>query len=381
MQLKENLGKYAAEAIATFTLVFCGTGAIAANEISGGAVTHVGVSLVFGLVILAMIYSVGHISGAHMNPAVSLAFTSVGRLSARELPLYWTAQVLGGLTASGMVRIIFPTSTTLGRTTPAGSSAQSFILEFVLTLILMFVIMGVAHDERAEGEMAGIAIGSTVTLEALLGGPISGASMNPIRSIAPAIVSNHLGSLWIYLIAPTLGALAGATLYRAVRCKSNLISTQVREDVMQKIKVLFVCIHNSARSQMAEALLKKIGGSDFEAESAGLEPGKLNPLAIEAMADMGIDISKNPTKRVFDMFKEGRIFNYVVTVCDETSAERCPTFPGVAKRVHWSFSDPSGFQGSHDEKLAGTIAVRNEIKAKIEEFVKAIKSGGAIAGR
>jgi len=142
-----------------------------------------------------------------------------------------------------------------------------------------------------------------------------------------------------------------------------------------KTKVLFVCIHNSARSQMAEALLKKIGGDAFDVESAGLEPGKLNPLAVEAMARIGIDISKNPTKKVFDLFKEGRMFNFVVTVCDETSAERCPIFPGFSKRVHWSFSDPSGFQGTNEEKLAGTIQVRNEIEAKVAEFVRAVSSG------
>lgn len=143
---------------------------------------------------------------------------------------------------------------------------------------------------------------------------------------------------------------------------------------MSKTKVLFVCIHNSARSQMAEALLKKRGGELFEVESAGLEPGRLNPLAIEAMADIHIDISKNPTKKVFDLFKEGRNYSYVITVCDETSAERCPIFPGVAKKIHWSFSDPSAFQGSHEEKLAKTIEVRRQIEAKIDEFIRQIKN-------
>ncbi len=149
----------------------------------------------------------------------------------------------------------------------------------------------------------------------------------------------------------------------------------------KKTKVLFVCIHNSARSQMAEALLKKFGGDDFEVESAGLEPGKLNPLAIEAMADIGIDISKNPTKRVFDLFKEGRMLHYVITVCDETSAERCPIFPGVTKRIHWSFADPSSFQGTHEEKLTRTIGVRKEIEAKVIEFIKMISSGVPVGGK
>lgn len=143
---------------------------------------------------------------------------------------------------------------------------------------------------------------------------------------------------------------------------------------MTKIKVLFVCIHNSARSQMAEALLKKIGGEEFDVESAGLEPGTLNPLVVEAMQDIGIDISKNKTKRVFDFYKQGRMFHYVITVCDEASAERCPIFPGVTKRLHWSFEDPSGFQGSHDERLNKTIAVRNQIERKIATYAKELRS-------
>jgi arsenate reductase len=141
------------------------------------------------------------------------------------------------------------------------------------------------------------------------------------------------------------------------------------EDPMPKIKVLFVCIHNSARSQMAEALLKSLGGDKFEVQSAGIEPGILNPLAVAAMKDAGIDISSKLTKSVFDYFKDGSIFNYVITVCDETSAERCPIFPGLATRLHWSFRDPSSFEGSFEEKLIKTIAVREEIKAKILDWL------------
>lgn len=134
-------------------------------------------------------------------------------------------------------------------------------------------------------------------------------------------------------------------------------------------KVLFVCIHNSARSQMAEAFLNQLGSGRFAAESAGIEPGKLNPVVVEAMKDAGMDISRNKTKSVFDIFKQGRIFHYVVTVCDEASAEKCPVFPGAAKRLHWSFPDPSSFQGTPEEKLARTKEVRDQIKRKIEEFV------------
>jgi len=134
-------------------------------------------------------------------------------------------------------------------------------------------------------------------------------------------------------------------------------------------KVLFICVHNSARSQMAEAFLKKHGGDDFLAESAGLEPGKLNPVVVEAMKEIGIDISRNETKSVFDFFKQGRKYNYVVTVCDESSAEKCPIFPGVKETLHWSFKDPSALTGSHEEKLAGTREIRNEIEKRIRQWL------------
>lgn len=142
---------------------------------------------------------------------------------------------------------------------------------------------------------------------------------------------------------------------------------------MNKEKVLFVCIHNSARSQMAEAFLNKLGGDKFVAESAGLEPGTLNPLVVEVMNETGIDISKNETKSVFDLFKEGRLFSHVITVCDESSAESCPVFPGLVNRLHWSLKDPSGFKGTHEEKLVQTRTVRDEVRRKIEEFVSSGK--------
>ena len=139
---------------------------------------------------------------------------------------------------------------------------------------------------------------------------------------------------------------------------------------MNKIKVLFLCVHNSARSQMAEAYLKKIGGDKFEAESAGLEPGKLNPLAVKVMAEVGIDISKNPVKDVFGFFKEGRLFNYVVTVCDAKNSQRCPVFPGVSKKIAWDFEDPSSLEGTEEEKLSQTRIIRDKIKQAVEKFVQ-----------
>jgi arsenate reductase len=139
---------------------------------------------------------------------------------------------------------------------------------------------------------------------------------------------------------------------------------------MQKKKVLFVCVHNSARSQMAEAFLKESGGELFEVESAGIEPGKLNPIVVDAMREVGIDISKNQTKDAFQFLKQGRSFHYVITVCDESSGERCPIFPGVARRLHWNFDDPSTFTGNYEEKLQKTRTVRDAIKTKILDFLK-----------
>lgn len=141
---------------------------------------------------------------------------------------------------------------------------------------------------------------------------------------------------------------------------------------MDKKKVLFVCIHNSARSQMAEAFLKKHGGESFEVESAGLEPGKLNPIVVEVMKEIGIDISANPTKSVFDLYKQGKLYTYVITVCDESQSERCPIFPGIAQKLHWGFQDPSGFQGTPEEKKEKTREVRNKIEQKIKEWIKII---------
>ncbi|MCB4791053.1 MAG: arsenate reductase ArsC [Elusimicrobia bacterium] len=144
---------------------------------------------------------------------------------------------------------------------------------------------------------------------------------------------------------------------------------------MPKIKVLFVCVHNSARSQMAEAFLNDLAGDIFEAKSAGLEPGKLNPVVVEVMKETGIDISGKKTQGVFDLLKKGERFAYVITVCDEASGERCPLFPGVSKKLHWGFTDPSSLEGTPDEKLAKTREIRNMIKIKVEEFISQLKQG------
>jgi arsenate reductase (thioredoxin) len=141
---------------------------------------------------------------------------------------------------------------------------------------------------------------------------------------------------------------------------------------MSQERVLFVCVHNSARSQMAEALLNQLAGDRFQAESAGLEPGTLNPLVVEAMRRMNIDISGKKTQSVFDVYKSNRLFSYVITVCDEASGERCPIFPGICKRLHWSFEDPSSFTGTYEQKLSRTLMVRDPIKARVQQFVREV---------
>ena len=198
--------KLIAEFFGTFALVFAGAGAIVINDVSNGAVTHVGIALTFGLVVLAMIYTVGDISGAHLNPAVTFGFWFSGRFPASQMLPYILSQTLGGLAASGVMRLLFPQHPTLGATLPAGAAMQSFVLEVILTLILMFVILNVSTGAKEKGITAGIAVGAVIAFEALFAGKICGASMNPARSFAPAVVSGTLHHLWIYLIAPFVGA-------------------------------------------------------------------------------------------------------------------------------------------------------------------------------
>jgi aquaporin NIP len=210
------VNKLAAEFFATFALVFAGTGAIVINDVTGGAVTHVGIALTFGLVVLAMIYTVGDVSGAHLNPAVTLGFFAARRCGWLTALSYIASQLVGATAASLLLRFLFPQNETLGITLPAGRVMQSFILEAVLTFILMWVILSVSTGAKEKGITAGIAVGSVIGLEAMFAGPICGASMNPARSFAPALVSMHFQSLWIYLVAPVLGALIAVPVCRLI---------------------------------------------------------------------------------------------------------------------------------------------------------------------
>jgi aquaporin Z len=211
------LRAWCGEAVGTFVLVFAGTGAIVVDSTSGGAVTHVGVALVFGLVVLALVSALGDVSGAHLNPAVSTAFALSGRFSWRSLPVYFAGQLAGALAASLLLRDLFPAHPTLGATLPSGSAAQSFVLEVVLTWILMLVILSVSDGARERGALAAVAIGAVVGFEALFAGPISGASMNPARSLAPALVSGATRDLWVYVVAPLAGAALAVPFCRLLR--------------------------------------------------------------------------------------------------------------------------------------------------------------------
>lgn len=212
--------KLLAELIGTFALVFAGTGAIIINKESGGTITHVGIALTFGLIVMAMIYTLGDISGAHLNPAVTIAFALAKRFRPREIIPYIVGQLAGAFLASGLLAYLFPLNATLGSTLPAGTAMQSFVLEFVLTFFLMLVIIHVATGSKEKGMFAGLAIGATVLLEAMFAGPVCGASMNPARSIAPAIVSGHTEHLWIYIAATIPGAALAIPTWKILNNKN-----------------------------------------------------------------------------------------------------------------------------------------------------------------
>jgi MIP family channel proteins len=206
-----------AEAVGTFGLVFAGCGAIMVDRLSGGQVSHVGVGLVFGLILAAMVYATGHLSGAHLNPAVTLGFVVACHFPPGRLPGYWSAQLGGAFAAALCLRLVLGGVARVGATVPSGGAGQAWVLEALLTFFLMFVIMAVATDARAVGQAAALAIGATVGLAALFAGPVSGASMNPARSLGPALVAGIGTAQWVYLTAPFVGASVAALLYRWLR--------------------------------------------------------------------------------------------------------------------------------------------------------------------
>jgi aquaporin NIP len=211
------MNKLLSELLGTFILVFAGTGAVVINDVSGGVIGHAGIALTFGLVVMAMIYTFGDVSGAHLNPAVTLGFAVAGRFEWKNIPGYVLAQIIGALAASGVLHLLFPAHEKLGATLPSGSAMQSFVLELILTAILMLAILRISTGAKEKGITAGIAIGGIIALEAMFAGPICGASMNPARSLAPAIVSGEFEHLWIYLTATVLGAFVAVPLARMTK--------------------------------------------------------------------------------------------------------------------------------------------------------------------
>ena len=211
------MNRYISEFIGTFALVFCGTGAIVINNITGGVVGHLGIAVTFGLIVMAMIYAFGEISGAHLNPAVSIGFWMSGRFERKALAPYIIAQCLGAIAASSLLLFLFPNNAGLGGTEPSGSVMQSFVMEVILTFFLMLVIIMVSTGSKETGTVAGLVIGATVLLEALFAGPISGASMNPARSLGPALLSGQFQHLWIYFLAPAAGSVLAIGAFKLTR--------------------------------------------------------------------------------------------------------------------------------------------------------------------
>ncbi|KAG2586310.1 aquaporin NIP1-2-like [Panicum virgatum] len=220
MMSVQFMQKIIAEILGTYFMIFAGCGSVVVNLSTAGTVTFPGICAVWGLVVMVLVYSVGHISGAHFNPAVTVAFATCGRFPWKQVPSYAVAQVLGSTLASLTLRVVFGGATAREHffgTAPSGSDAQAVALEFVISFYLMFVVSGVATDNRAIGELAGLAVGATVLLNVLFAGPITGASMNPARTLGPAIVAGRYRSVWVYVVGPVCGTVAGAWAYNLVR--------------------------------------------------------------------------------------------------------------------------------------------------------------------
>ena len=217
--MKQHFRNSLSEILGTFAIVFFGTGAIIVNQEYGGVIGHAGIAITFGLVVMAMIYALGDISGAHFNPAVSIAFYAAGKFPASRLMPYIISQFTGAVIASIFLRLLFPSNGTLGATLPSGSVWQSFIMELILTFFLMLVILHVAHGSKEQGLFAGLAIGSVVLLEAMFAGPVCGASMNPARSFGPAVISGHTDALWLYQTAPIAGAVLSVIFWKLLKQK------------------------------------------------------------------------------------------------------------------------------------------------------------------
>jgi glycerol uptake facilitator-like aquaporin len=348
---------------------------IMAQGLAGGnvALALLANTLATGGVLVAVILAFRPISGAHFNPIITLSDALRGGLKWSEVPVYVLAQVGGAIIGVALANAMFgkPLFFFSHR---ARHGPAILLSEFVATFGLLAVIWGCS---RYRSHVTAFAVGAYIvgaywfTASTSFANPavaVARSLSNTFAGIAPADVPG-------FIVAEVVGALAATALFtwlasgslspKAVVVPHN--SLKNRSSRMKR-SILFVCVHNSARSQMAEAFLNELCPGDFTAESAGLEAGTLNPLAVTAMHEAGFDISGNRTKSAFDLFRAGRLYSYVITVCDETNAERCPVFPGSARRLHWSFADPASLEGSWEERLAQTRIIRNEILAKLEAW-------------
>ena len=351
-----------------------------AERLSGGntAIALLANAIATGGVLVAVILAFGPISGAHFNPAISLADAAKGGLSWPDVPAYVTAQVFGAIVGVIAANLMFAE--------PAISWSQHgrhgtpiLLSEFIATFGLLVVIWGCA---RHRSHLTAFAVAAYIvgaywfTASTSFANPavaIARSLSNTFAGIAPQDVPGFIAMELLGTLAAT--ALFAWLLHDRRESKDVLLPRESpeAERTLKTMKrpVLFVCVHNSARSQMAEAFLNARCPDDFVAESAGLEPGELNPLAVAAMSEVGIDISNKQTKSVLDKVKADKVYSFVITVCDETTAQKCPVFPGLARRLHWSFPDPSSLSGTWDQRLARTRHIRDEIRARIEDWCSA----------
>lgn len=366
----------AAEAVGSAMLLagIVGSGIMAERLASGnGALALLANTLATGGVLAAIILAFGPISGAHFNPAVTLADALRGGLKWKDVSAYIIAQIAGAVAGVGFANLMFGKPMFFA-SQHARHGWPIVLSEFIATFGLLAIIWGCS---RYRSNVTAFAIAAYIvgaywfTASTSFANPavtIARSLSDTFAGIAPADVPG-------FIAAELVGAFAATALF-AWLWPSNLAADAVvvphqsarRRSNGMKRSVLFVCIHNSARSQMAEAFLNQRCPNEFVAESAGLEPSAMNPLAVTAMREIGIDISNKDTKSTFDLFRLGKHYSYVITVCDEASAERCPVFPGGARRLHWSFPDPATLQGTWEERLANTRSIRDQIRAKIDAW-------------
>lgn len=358
---KTPLGnRIAGEAIGTGLLLACIVGSgIMAHRLAAGnvALALLANSIATGGALFAIIVTLAPISGAHLNPAITLAEAWQGRLRWREAPGYVLAQITGAIAGVGLADLMFgePIYFISHR---ARDGFPLIISEVVATFGLVLVVRSCSRYSAfttAAAVAAYIVAAFWFTASTSFANPavtLARSFSDTFAGIAPADVPG-------FIAAELVGAAAATAVFAWL---------SVRRPFAVNQPVLFVCVHNSARSQMAEAFLTERCPNDFAAESAGIEPGTLHPLAVAAMSEVGIDISSRSTQSVFDLLQAGRQYSYVITVCDESSGERCPIFPGQTRWLHWNFPDPSALTGSPEDRLAKTRLIRDQIRTRIDQW-------------